>query len=282
MGDAPASIDYALIGHITADLTPKGRIAGGTVSYAARTAAAFGFNVGVLTSTAVDEPLAHDFQPFVCEWVNLPAAQTTTYENLYPPTGRVQYVRGVAAPLLPEHIPASFIAAPLVHLAPIADEYDPGALAVCFPQSTILMTLQGLLRAWGDDGRVRFKRWFDADALQQIDIVVFSEEDIIESPQLEPEIAAVVRHLFVTRAEKGGTYYFKGVPTDYDTPHVEVVNQTGAGDVFAATLLGGLHRFDGNFARAIRLAAQLGATAVTRNLLDGTPTPDEVRAALID
>ena len=50
--------DYLLIGHMTADLTPEGkRRLGGTVSYAARTAHAFGLRVRLLSSAAQGEPL---------------------------------------------------------------------------------------------------------------------------------------------------------------------------------------------------------------------------------
>jgi sugar/nucleoside kinase (ribokinase family) len=273
-------LDYVLIGHITADLTPTGRKPGGTVSYALRTAAAFGLRVGVLTSTAADEPLLSQLQPFAQTIISLPADQTTTYENLYFPTGRVQYVRGVAAPITPADLPPDFLSVPLIHLAPIADEYDPGALARCFPNATVLMTLQGLLRRWETDGRVHFKRWFDADALRHIDIVVFSEEDIVEAPEMEREIVSAARHVFITRAEKGGTHYIDGVPHEYTTPHVEVVQPTGAGDVFAAGLLASLPHFAFNYRQAAITAARLGAVAVTRDQLDGTPTPDEVRAAL--
>ena len=270
--------DYLLIGHMTADVTPTGRLPGGTVSYATRTAASFGLRVALLTSAVEGDPLLDSLTPYG-EVVSIPAAETTTYENIYLPTGRVQYVRGVAAPISAKEIPAHFRGAPLVHLAPIADEVDPQIVHE-FKDATVLLTLQGWLRRWDADGRVRFKRWYDPDVLKSIDIVVFSEEDIVESPQLEAEFAGSVPHLFVTRAEKGGTYYHEGVAHDYTTPQVELVNPTGAGDVFAAALLASLPALGNDIQAAIKVAARLGAIAVTRTLLEGAPTPDEVQAAL--
>ncbi len=273
-------IDYLLIGHMTADLTPGGRIAGGTVSYAARTAAAFGLRVGLLTSAAVDDPLLDGLRPYA-EIRSLPAAETTTYENIYEPTGRIQYVRGVAAPITPDDIPADWLSAPLVHLAPIAGEVDP-QVAHRFRDKTVLLTLQGWLRRWEADGRVHFRRWHDAEVLKSINITVFSEEDIVEAPDMEAAFAATVEHFLLTRAEKGGTYYHNGTPTNYTTPHVELVNPTGAGDVFAASLLASLPALNHDLHKAIQVAARLGAICVTRFGIDGTPTPDEVQQAIAE
>lgn len=269
---------YLLIGHITADLTPEGRLLGGTVSYAARAAQAFGLSVAALTSTAVGEPLLSELTPYA-DVVTLPASATSTFENIYTPSGRVQYIRGVAALLNESHVPAEWLSAPLVHLAPLTDEVDP-QIAHRFPDAMVLLTLQGWLRRWEADGRVCFKRWFDADVLKSIDIVVFSEEDIYEAPELEGLFAEVVPHLIVTRAERGGTYYENGIPRDYTTPQVEALYPTGAGDVFAAALLSSLHVLGGNMNAALNVAARLAATCVTRIGIDGTPTSAEVEAAL--
>ncbi len=271
--------EYLLIGHITADLTPEGRRLGGTVSYAARTVCAFGLRVGILTSAADPEPLLDELKPFADEIVVLPAAATSTFENIYSVSGRTQYIRGVARSIGPDDVPAQWLSAPLVHLAPLTDEVDP-QIAYQFKHSTVLLTLQGWLRRWDDDGRVRFKRWFDAAVLKAIDIVVFSEEDILEAPELEQELADAVEHLFVTRADRGGTYYRQGRPVSYDTPQVEVVNPTGAGDVFAAALLSSLYVTNNDVEASIRVAARLGATSVTRYWLDGAPTAEEVEQAL--
>ena len=272
--------EYLLIGHMTADLTPDGRLPGGTVAYATRTAAAFGLRVALLTSAAEGDPLLETLKPYG-EIVSIPAAETTTYENIYATSGRVQYVRGVAAPLGAADLPAHFLGAPLVHLAPIAGEIDP-QIAHSFKDSTVLLTLQGWLRRWESDGRVHFKRWYDPEVLKSIDIVVFSEEDIVESPQMEREFAWSVKHLFVTRAENGGTYYHEGQAIHYTTPQVELINPTGAGDVFASGLLASLPALDYDMQAAIRVAARLGATAVTRYLLDGAPSSEEVQAALAE
>lgn len=274
-----AAPDYLLIGHLTADLTPDGRSLGGTVSYAARTAHAFGLRVGILTSAAADEPLLAELAPYA-EIRSLPAQATTTYENIYTPTGRIQYVRGIASRLTADSIPADWRAAPLVHLAPLNDEVDP-QIAHLFPDATVLLTLQGWLRRWDADGRVHFKRWFDPDVLRAINIVVFSEDDIAEAPEMEDDFKRVVSDLIVTRAERGGTVYHNGTPSHYDTLQVEVVNPTGAGDIFAAAVLAGQHLLGGDLQPAITAAAQLGAISVTRWALDGTPTPDEARAALL-
>ncbi len=273
--------DYLLIGHVTADLTPDGRLLGGTVSYAARAVHAFGLKVGALTSASSPEPLLAELEPYLAEMIVLPAASTSTFENIYEPSGRVQYIRGVASKITVTDVPADWLAAPLVHLAPLTDEVDP-QIAHLFKDATVMLTLQGWLRRWDADGRVYFKPWFDADVLQDIDIVVFSEEDIAEAPELEALFAGAVEHLFVTRAERGGTYYHHGQPTSYTTPQVELVHPTGAGDVFAAGLLAGLHVLDGDIHKAVHVAARLAAASVTRIGLDGAPTVEEVHAALTE
>ncbi len=271
--------EILLIGHITADLTPDGRQIGGTVSYAARTLAAFGARVGALTSAVPDDPLLNILQPYIDDLIVLPASQTSTFENIYGPNGRIQYIRGVAAPIKAADVPSHWLRSPLVHLAPLTDEVDP-QIAHLFPQSMVMLTLQGWLRRWDDDGRVRFKRWFDADVLRSVDIVVFSEEDILEAPELESEFAQAVPHLFVTRAERGGTYYRHGEPHIYPTPQVTQVHPTGAGDIFAASLLASLPRLKHDFWAATQVAARLAATSVTRIGLDGAPTQEEVQQAL--
>ncbi len=270
--------DFLLIGHFTADLTPDGRIAGGTVSYAVRAAAAFGLRVAVLTSSAPDEPLLAELTPDA-EVVSLPAEQTTTYENIYTPSGRVQYVRGVAAPITAADIPDVFKKARLVHFAPIAGELNPD-IAYVFPDAWKLLTLQGWLRRWDDDGRVYFRRFEHPEAIRAIGTVVFSEEDIVEAPDMEQEYSHLVDHLIVTRAERGGSYYQGGVAETYTTPQVSLVNQTGAGDIFAASLLASMPALNYDFRKALRVGAELASISVTRVGLASAPSPEEVVTAI--
>jgi sugar/nucleoside kinase (ribokinase family) len=269
--------DYLLIGHATADLTPEGRTLGGTVSFGARVTHAFGLKTSILTSAAANEPLLDGLAPYA-DVVSLPADATSTFENIYTPDGRIQYVRGVARNLTAANIPDEWRPARLVHLAPLTDEVDP-QIAHEFPDSLVLLTLQGWLRRWDADGRVRFKPWFDADVLRDIDILVYSEEDIVQAPQLEQQFIDNVDHVIITRAERGGTYFYKGQRAEYDTPQVQVVNPTGAGDIFAAAVLAGQHVL-GDMMQAIRVAARLGATSVTRVGLDSAPTSAEVEQAI--
>lgn len=269
-------IDYLLIGHITADLLPNGgRIAGGTVSYAARAAHAFGLRVGVLTSAATGEPLLDTLSPYA-QVVSLPAETTTTYENIYTPAGRKQYVRSVAANITADSLPEVWRSTPLIHFAPIAGEAQDVMLVGAFsPSSTRLLTLQGWLRRWDADGLVHFQPWFNPEILSLLDVVVFSEEDVAAAPDMIAQIAEIVPELFVTQAEHGGLHYHVGAVSHYSTPQVEIVEPTGAGDVFAAALLASYARLK-DWGQAVKVAAALGAISVTRHGLEGAPTADEV------
>lgn len=270
--------DYVLVGHMTADLTTNGRIAGGTVSYAARTAAAFGWRVAVVTSCQEDEPLLETLRSFVDVRV-VPSALTTTFENVYGDFGRTQYLRARANTLQAEDIPDDLRDAKLVHLAPIADEV-PAAIAGRFGDATILATLQGWMRQWDADQIVRYKPFRNDVLLSRSDIVVFSEEDVGRSRTEEEWISSRARHAFVTRAERGGSYYHENVEESYISPQVTTIEPTGAGDVFAASLLSSLPLVSFDLRQAIKIAAQLAANSVTRPGIAGTPSVDEVRMAL--
>src|SRR5690606_40419234 len=108
--------DYLLIGHITHDVTPYGPHLGGTVSFAAHTAAAFGLKVALLTSAAPDEPLMERLPDSVMV-VNIPAEHTTTIENIYTPDGRDQYMYHRARTLEVSMLPPAWRNARQVHFA---------------------------------------------------------------------------------------------------------------------------------------------------------------------
>ncbi len=272
-------MDTLLIGHIAADVVPQGLTLGGTVGYAAWTAHAFGRRVGVLTSARPDDPLLATFAPQISIRV-IPAAATTTYDNQYTPSGRVQYIQAVAEHLRAEHIPADWRTPSTVHLAPIADEISPDVITAFSTQTTMLITPQGFMRQWGPDGRIQFKRWFDRDLLKRAQFVVLSEEDIAQAPDVEQEYRQHTEILVVTQGDQGGRYYIQGEPFYYQAHPTPTVDPTGAGDVFAAALVMAWHH-TADVHRSIRVAARLSAHAITRHgVRMTTPTPDEVQTAL--
>lgn len=274
-----SAIDILLIGHMTVDLLPAGRMLGGTISYAAPTYAAFGRRVGVVTSAAADEPLLSQLSSFGKLSV-LPSQDSLTYENVYDDRGRQQYVRATAQPLSFADIPPDWTDAPYVHLGPLAAEINPREMSRRLSKSTIMITLQGMMRRWNKHGLVKFRRWFDQPALERIDIVIYSEEDVSEHPQLTNEMRRVCKHLVVTNGRNGGAYYHDGGAMRYDSIPVAPHDLTGAGDVFAASLLGALPMVNDDVASAVKLAGRLAAYSVTRSGIDSAPTPAEIEREL--
>ncbi len=226
--------DYVVVGHVTRDLvTGGGYRIGGTVTFAAMTARALGYSVGVLTSAGDDLRLAASLDGIALEIV--PAAASTTFENIYHDGHRRQFVRALAAPLLPEHVPAAWRAARTVHLGPLVQEIGP-EMADVFPAATFIgVTPQGWLRRWDEAGQVGPQRW-DAAAriLQRADAMVLSLEDV-GGDQLELErYLRLARLSAVTRSWQGAALHLGGAPVLFPAYNVPEVDPTGAGDVFAA------------------------------------------------
>jgi len=274
-----SEIDVLLIGHMTADLVPGGRMLGGTVSYAAPTYAAFGHRVGILTSAAYNEPLLKHLLPHA-KLLVIPAENTLTYENFYTSEGRSQYVRSTAESIVYGDVPNGWVDVPYVHLGPLANEVDPLEMAKHFPKATVMLTLQGLMRRWDAEGRVHFKRWFDEEAFRLIDIIVYSEEDIQQYPQLTETLRPIVKHLVVTCGRKGGTYYHNGEEYRYDSLEVEPRDLTGAGDIFASSMLSILPIVGNDVYKAVKIAGRLAAYSVTRTGVDSAPTKAEIKQEL--
>lgn len=270
-----SEIDVLVVGHMTADLVPGGKMLGGTVSYAAPTYAALGHRVGVLTSAACDESLLSHLLPFG-KVVSLSASSSLTYENVYSNNGRQQFVRATACNIGFGDVPNAWVKAPYVHLGPLAAELDPLEMARNFPDATVMLTLQGLMRQWGEDGLVLYRPWFDAEALRLIDIVVYSQEDIQQYPQLTEKVRKVCKHLVVTNGRNGGIYFSSGQESRFKSLDVEPCDLTGAGDVFAASLLGVLPLVDNDVRKAVNVAGRLAAYSVTRSGVDSAPKPAEI------
>lgn len=269
---------YLVVGHVARDVAPdapEGYAPGGTALYAALTARRLGVETGVLTSSTVD------FDRSVVEGAQVqlvPAAQATVFENRYGPEGRVQYLHSRAAELRPSAVPAVWLAAPILHLGPIADEVDP-AIADLFPRALRAATPQGWLRRWDEAGRV----WpLDHAALMPrlpaLDIVVLSEEDLAGDLDVDA-YRERVRLVVLTRGVHGATVYAgQGVLHVPASPAVER-DPTGAGDVFAAAFLIRYSR-DKDLLGAMRFAAAAAACVVEGPGARAIPTLAQVEERL--
>jgi 1D-myo-inositol 3-kinase len=214
-------------------LVAGGYRVGGTVTFAAMTARALGYRVGILTSAGDDLPLNNTFAGF--ELVVVPAAQSTTFENLYHDGRRSQYVRATAARLTPGDLPPTWRQAPIVHLGPLTQEVDPGFVDVFPPETLVGVTPQGWLRRWDSAGLVGACGWRAARrVLARADALVLSAEDVGgDSARLE-EYLRLARLAAVTQSWQGATLYSGDCTASFPAYHVREVDPTGAGDVFAA------------------------------------------------
>jgi sugar/nucleoside kinase (ribokinase family) len=268
-------LDYLVIGHVTRDLVEGGFTIGGTASYTARTAQALGCRVGAVTSASPDLDLSHVLDDILV--VRIPAATTTTFENIYTPDGRCQILHATAEMLVPEMVPPDWTVAcnGIVHLGPVAQECDP-ALIDAFGDAFIGLTPQGWMRCWNQARQVSRCPWKGAERLlARADTVVLSEEDVAGDETLVNRYAAQTQLLVLTQGASGCTVYTGGQSRHFPAPAVQEIDATGCGDIFATTFFFWLRR-SGDPWTAARLANCVAAQSVTQRGLEGTPTADEI------
>lgn len=275
---ATEPVDYLVIGHVAHDLTPEGPRLGGTAAYSALTARALGLRVGILTASGPETSLAPLADIPV---ISLDSPHSTTFENIYTDTGRLQYLRAQAARIDFNRVPEVWRRTPIIHLGPIANEMD-ATLPEGFSPVLLGLTPQGWMRRWDSECRVFRGDWQDADAaLARAHAVVISREDVNGDDELIEHMAHQTRVLVVTESAAGAVLYWNGDRRRFRAPAVTEVDATGAGDVFAAAFFFRLLRTRDPW-EATRFATLLGSCSVTRPGLEGIATPREVEECMME
>lgn len=265
--------DFLVIGHVAKDLTNGGYRLGGTALYSALTARNLGRSVGMITCASSDVHLSQLLEDV--EVVCLPSAVTTTFRNVYQQGRRRQYVHAVADRIDAESVPSRWREAPVVHLGPIAGEFDADLMSV-FPSSFVGLTPQGWLRQWDEQGRVSPCRWMESrDSLSRADAVIVSQEDLQgEAGALHSQLG-LSRLAVVTEGPKGATLHLHGKRYHYPAVESKSVDPTGAGDVFAAAFLVRLAETDDPH-KAVRFATAAASISVTRVGIPSAPGRAEI------
>lgn len=258
-------IDYLTIGHICHDITPNGLVVGGTVAYSGRTAQVLGCKTAVLTSAAPQDDWSEALGNI--ELCRIPAAATTTFENVYTQNGRIQTLHHVADHLLASHIPSGWLRPAILHLGPLTNEVE-AEIVYQFPNSLIGLTPQGWLRRWSSDGRVFAREWPLAQTILPLAAaVVLSEEDLLYDDMLT-HYRQWSRLLVLTRGATGCTVFMGDETRHFPAPRVAECELTGAGDIFAAAYFIRLHQTDGNPWEAAEFANQIASQSVTKAGID--------------
>lgn len=271
-------IDYLVIGHLTRDLTSEGPRLGGTAAFSALTAHALGLRVGIVTCWGAESPLGNLRQLPV---ISYPAEASTSFENISSGTRRKQIIHHVAPSLQYYMIPEPWRHASIVHLGPVAQEVEP-EMVRHFPNSLIGLTPQGWLRSWDKQGLVHASEWPEAKfILSQANATVLSDEDMDYNEERIEELAVACPVLAVTEAGDGARVYWHGDVRRFRAPCVELVDATGAGDIFAAAFFTRLSTTRDPW-EAGRFATQLASISVTRLRLDGIPTQAEIQDTMLE
>ncbi len=274
-------IDYLAIGHFAKDLLPDGsHRLGGTAAYAALTAHALGLRMGIVTSmneTDLDRGIFPSDLP-VC---NIPSEVTTTFENSVTPEGRKQRLFAQATEISFEKIPAAWRKTPIIHLGPIAQEIS-AQLPVGFSTSLLGLTPQGWLRGWDADGHISPRKWSAMEAsLNQAGAVVLSVEDVQGNEEIIEEMSLACRVLVITEGSEGVRLYWNGDLRRFRAPKMELLDDTGAGDIFAAAFFIRLHITRDPW-EAARFATRLASHSVTRRGLESIPTQEEIQTCQLE
>jgi sugar/nucleoside kinase (ribokinase family) len=273
--------DYVVIGHFTVDNLPWGKALGGTAIYAALTAARAGLRAGVLSRgnlaglpKAVREQL--ELVSRELELVIQASSATTTFTNEEVVDRRRQTLHAWGGEIDLSGLPPDWRSAAVIHLAPVARELDPRALPRIAPDY-LGVTPQGWLRAWSArlPAPVRLSPYkFSNETLARFDAMVASSEELAA---LRDAFDAVGRqHLaVVTRGRRGATAIDRGHVIEVPGFPGKLVDATGAGDVFAATLF--LMRARGEpVIRSLKHASAAAALSIAGRGVESVPHFDAV------
>lgn len=265
-------VDYLVIGHITQDLTSSGSTIGGTAAYAARTANALGYRVGVVSAFA--ENIESDLLDGI-EIYNIGATKSSTFSNINTISGRIQTVHHVAPKIMYHHIPEIWRNTPVVHLGPVLQEIDYDIFRN-FKNSQLYVTPQGWFRNWDENGLVSFAEWPEANfILNQCRAAVLSIEDINYNKIYMKQLTQAISTLIFTQGQDGAVVYHEGSKTQINAEHFQEIDTTGAGDIFAASFFMHFSQ-NNNPIDSAKFATKIASESITREGLAGAPSKNDL------
>ncbi|MBC8458725.1 MAG: ribokinase [Deltaproteobacteria bacterium] len=268
------NIDYVAVGHFTHDVTPHGPIIGGAASYSSITVQNLGLHPHVVTAFGADfrqdNPLLKGIK--ISHQIS---GATTTFHNIYTPSGRRQRLLGRADTIYAEHIPAEWRNANIAYLCPVADEVD-ASVVHCFPNALIGATPQGWMRRWDKEHNVYPKKWASADAiLPHVDVLILSNEDIATFPEELERFISLTKNVILTKGKRGATLYQAGQIIESAAYPANELDPTGAGDVFAAAFLVQYSQTK-DITESLNFAHCVASFAVEAEGTTGIPTREQV------
>ncbi|MCL5996263.1 MAG: PfkB family carbohydrate kinase [Chloroflexi bacterium] len=268
-------INYLAIGHVTEDVWQEGKTPGGTVTYSSRTARALLDRVTVLTAASNDLDTVSAFPGIDVH--RLDAPNTTQFQNVYTPAGRVQVVSPCPVTIKPEHLTSAMRESAVIHLGPVCNEVSAEIVRHVHAGTFVGITPQGWMRRWDGAGRVTSLAayWVDAPlVLARANAVVISIDDIAGDWDIARAWAAQTQLLVVTQGAQGCTAFIDSSPAHVSAPCVQEVEPTGAGDIFATVLFASLQQGDTPL-HACAFANCIAAQSVTRLRLAGIPAAQD-------
>ncbi len=271
---------FLCVGPAARDVVPGGWRWGGTVTYAALLARAWGISTAVLTAMAED-----DVAPYRTLLGNevllhaLPSMHTTSMANEYNAAGRRQRFVSKAARIEPRHVPPAWRQASIVLVGPLLGEVST-RLGSHFPTESLrAMTIQGRLRTHRKE-RMYTRRWpRAAQEFGAYDVLIFSEEDVRGDRGQAEFYAGLVPLAVMTHGGAGATVFAQGNATHHAAFGAEPVDETGAGDVFAAAFLL-TYATSRDPAASCRYANAAAACSIEHVGIAGIPTRRQVAARM--
>jgi 1D-myo-inositol 3-kinase len=249
-----ADHDYVVVGHVVVDVEEAtgARSPGGTALYSGLQAARLGCRTLVITAGDPEE-LHHLLEPYIGEFdlIVQPRESTTTFLTSGLGLERTQRRSGWAG----EIEDPGPIAAPIVHIAPVAHETRTIRAA---SGSFVGVTPQGLIRRWDGEGAPSYIELDPALMPSRFDALVL---DVVERTYCSAVVDAAA-DAGVTVAVTAGDDGVELVNDGVRLPAIEtdsVVEDLGAGDVFSAVFFVALHEGRDSLAAA-RLGQQAAAT----------------------
>jgi sugar/nucleoside kinase (ribokinase family) len=282
-----------VVGAASRDLAandPRGWRLGGAATYCSLTAARLGLRVGCLLGVDREAFEAAESELGLLEaaGVQLSLARLEAgpvFENLERGGHRRQRWLSRSDRIGPGLLPEAWRDAPAWLLVPVAGELGPEWAGAVPRGSRLGLSWQGLLRDFAPNGWVEPIPPDRSALLEVAGLVVASVDDLPAGARLS-ELLALTREaaIVLTAGQGGGVALRKGSLVRYRAePASEVVDPTGAGDVFLAALMAAW-LLTGELASSatLRFAAAAGSCAVEGLGLAGVPTPGGVAARLRD